>query len=80
MIDPTVAGGSGPKSLAWMLSSHPECRTIVYSSNVHSAAHVETKWLIGKDRPVSDVVDAILAATRDATWVLKGGDDVKPAI
>jgi len=79
VIDPTAADGTGPASGAWMLFSHPKCRTIIYSSSVHAAADVETKWLIGKDRPVSDVVDTILLAVRDPVWVLKGGDDVKPA-
>jgi ActR/RegA family two-component response regulator len=60
VIDPAVSDGSGPQSLAWMLFSHPECRTIVYSSNVHAPSHVETRWLISKDGPISDVIDAVL--------------------
>lgn len=77
--DPTAAGGTGPAIVAWTLFSHPECSTIVYSSCVHSAPDVETKWLIGKDRPVADVMDTILASTKDPAWISKGGDDVKPA-
>lgn len=80
VIDPTVSGGSGPQSLAWTLFSHPECRTVVYSSNVHPPAHVELKWLISKDRPVTDVVDAIASAVKDSNWIAKGGDDVKPTV
>ncbi|WP_421365831.1 hypothetical protein [Agrobacterium tumefaciens] len=47
---------------------------IIYSSNVHAAAHAEPRWLIGKDRPVSDVVDAIVSAMRDPAWVAKAGE------
>ncbi len=79
VIDPTVSGGTGPQSLAWMLFSHPECRTIIYSLGVDSTERAETKWLIGKQRPVSDVVNMIATAVSDPIWVAKGGDDVKPA-
>lgn len=60
------------------LFGHPECRTIVYSSNFHGPDRMETKWLIEKTRPVSDVVEAILTAVSDPVWIAKGGDDVKP--
>lgn len=79
VIHPTVTGGSGPQSLAGMLFTHLECRTIVYSLDVDSTEHAQTKWLIDKQRPVSDVVNAIATAVCDPTWLAKGGDDVKPA-
>lgn len=65
VIDPTCAGGTGPQSLAWTLFSHPECRTIVYSTNFFPHPTMKTRWLITKDRSVSDVVEAVLSSVRD---------------
>jgi hypothetical protein len=38
----------------------------------------DSKWPIGKDRPVSNVVDATLSALNDPSWLAKGSDEVKP--
>ncbi|RYF02334.1 MAG: hypothetical protein EOO77_32705, partial [Oxalobacteraceae bacterium] len=65
VIDPTTAGVSGPQRTVWMLYGHPQCRTIIYSSDIYESAVAETKWLIAKDRPVSAVVDVILEAVND---------------
>ncbi|WP_421406630.1 hypothetical protein [Agrobacterium tumefaciens] len=78
VVDPAVSGGTEPQGMAWMLFSHPECRTIVYSSNVHAPPHIETRWLISKERPVSDVVDAVLSGIQDPNWVAKGADNPRP--
>lgn len=77
VVDPSVTV-DGPTGAAWRLFSHLECRTIVYSADVHGPAGMETRWLIEKTRPVSDVVEAILTAVSDPVWIAKGGDDVKP--
>ncbi len=76
IVDPSVSGG-GPQSMAWTLISHPECRTVIYSSNEHPTGSAN-KWLITKSRPVADVVDVVTKALKDSTWLAKGGDDVKP--
>jgi hypothetical protein len=36
------------------------------------ACECRNQWLIDKSRPVSDVVDAVIHAIRDRTWILKG--------
>ncbi|MGE7368329.1 hypothetical protein ACQKKX_04560 [Neorhizobium sp. NPDC001467] len=80
VIDPEEAGGRGPQSAAWMLFGHPEIRTIVYSSAPQSGLDGKPLWLIFKDRPVADVVDAVLARVRDPDWLKKGGDDMRPPL
>ena len=78
IVDPTISGG-GPQSMAWTLLSHPECRTVIFSSNVHGPTGSTNKWLISKSRPASDVVRTVTEALKDPTWIAKGGEDVKPA-
>ena len=78
--DDSSRGSSYPQNLALRFFSHPVCRTMVYSSHVDARPHVDTKPLVRKNRSVSDVVEAVLFALNDPSWLAKRGDEVKPVL
>ncbi len=71
VIDPACTGGAGPKGLAWTLFSHSESRTVLYSSTVQTSSAIGPQWLITKDRPVTDILEAVLAQVNDPSWLAK---------
>ena len=78
VIDPAVAGSGGAEIAGQMFFERESCRVIVYSRALPTISTVNLRWLVDKQRPVSEVVDVIIEAVRDPMWVRKGGQDLKP--
>lgn len=78
VVDPNE-GGAGAGSIARTFFEHESCRLVIYSHRLPAPAGLRLPLLIDKERPVSNVVAAIVDAASDPTWIQKAGDDVKPS-